>query len=209
MTSWLTPLLDHLTYPVITFLMLLESTIVPVPSELVIAPAAYHSLSSSQSLPLIILCATIGADAGASINYIVSRLLGRPLIYRFAASRLGCLCLLSPEKLNRAESYFLSHGAFATISGRLIIGIRHLISIPAGLAKMSYPRFLLYTTIGAAAWHTILAILGVVLHSIVPEEQLSATISAYSSIITLILVILVIAAIIILLLHTYKKPPSK
>ena len=145
-SSLLGGLLNNLNYGTILFLMLLESTVVPVPSELVVSPAAYHAAGGNLNVWLVILFATIGADLGASINYAAGYWLGRPIIYRFANSRLGHLCLLNQEKVEKSEHYFNDHGAVATITGRLIIGIRHLISIPAGLAKMNYWRFLLYTT---------------------------------------------------------------
>ncbi len=201
--EWFTALLDHLTYPVIAFLMMIESTVVPLPSELVLAPAAYHAANGDQNLLLIILMATLGADVGASINYFVAFFLGRPIIYAFASSRVGRLCLLSKEKLEKAENYFNRHGMVATITGRLIVGIRHLISIPAGLAKMNYWCFLLYTTIGTLIWHTILAIMGWYLHFVVPEEQLSSTIEQYSEYIKIALVVIVAALIAVLLYRYY------
>lgn len=152
--------------------MLLESTVIPVPSELVVAPAAFRAAAGELDIWLVILLATLGADCGASINYAAGYYLGRPIIYRFANSRLGHLCLLNQHKVEKSEKYFYDHGMVATITGRLLPGIRHLISIPAGLAKMHYWKFLLYTTIGAGAWNCILAALGWYLHSIVPKEQL-------------------------------------
>ena len=171
--NWITSLLSNLNYATVYFLMLLESTVVPVPSELVVAPAAYHSAAGHINIWLVILFATLGAMTGASINYLAGYYLGRPIIYKFANSRLGHLCLLNQSKVEKSEKYFDDHGMVATITGRLIPGIRHLISIPAGLAKMNYWKFLLYTTIGAGAWHAILALLGWYLHDVVPEEQLN------------------------------------
>ncbi len=172
-------LLSNLNYFTIFVLMLMESTVLPVPSELVVSPAAYHAAGGNLNVWLVILAATAGADCGATINYLAGKYLGRPVIYRFAASRWGRLCLLNEEKLKKSEAYFNDHGAVATISGRLIIGIRHLISIPAGLARMHFGRFLLYTTIGAGIWNCILAALGWYLYSIVPESHLEATIEQY------------------------------
>lgn len=177
--NWITSLLSNLNYATVYFLMLLESTVVPVPSELVVAPAAYHSAAGHINIWLVILFATLGAMTGASINYLAGYYLGRPIIYKFANSRLGHLCLLNQSKVEKSEKYFDDHGMVATITGRLIPGIRHLISIPAGLAKMNYWKFLLYTTIGAGAWHTILALLGWYLHDVVPEEQLNDKILEY------------------------------
>ena len=171
--------MSNLNYATVYFLMLLESTVVPVPSELVVAPAAYHSAAGHINIWLVILFATLGAMTGASINYLAGYYLGRPIIYKFANSRLGHLCLLNQSKVEKSEKYLDDHGMVATITGRLIPGIRHLISIPAGLAKMNYWKFLLYTTIGAGAWHAILALLGWYLHDVVPEEQLNDKILEY------------------------------
>ena len=190
----LTSLLNNLNYGTILFLMLLESTVVPVPSELVVAPAAYHAAGGNLNVWLVILFATIGADLGATINYVAARWLGRPVIYKFANSRWGHLCLLNQEKVERSEHYFNDHGMIATITGRLVIGIRHLISLPAGLARMHYGKFLLYTTIGAAAWHAILAGLGWYMHSFVPENELEATIELYGDYIKWGIVIIVLRA---------------
>lgn len=199
-------LLNNLNYGTIFFLMLLESTVVPVPSELVVSPAAYHAAGGNLNIWLVILFATIGADVGASINYAAGYWLGRPIIYRFANSRWGHLCLLNQEKVEKSERYFNDHGAVATITGRLIIGIRHLISIPAGLAKMNYWRFLLYTTIGAGVWHAILAALGWYLHSIVPEAELNDRIVEYGEYIKWGIIALVgVVALFFIVRHFWKK----
>ncbi|MBQ8463465.1 MAG: DedA family protein [Prevotella sp.] len=178
--SWISTLLGNLNYGTILLLMLLESTVIPVPSELVVAPAVYHSAAGELNVLLVVFFATIGADIGASINYFVALYVGRPVIYKFANSRWGKLCLLNEEKVKKSERYFDDHGIVATLTGRLVPGIRHLISIPAGLARMTYWKFLLYTTIGAGLWHTILAALGWYLHTIVPEDQLESTIQQYN-----------------------------
>ncbi len=203
--DWITSLLDNLSYPVIAFLMMLESTVVPVPSELVVAPAAYHAAGGELNVPLIILASTIGADIGATINYVAARWLGRPVVYRFADSRIGHFCLLNKEKLAKAEGYFNRHGGTATVTGRLIVGIRHLISIPAGLAKMNYYKFLLYTTIGATAWHAILAVLGLALHAAVPEERLAETIERYGHIITLAIVAAVAVVVVLIVVRRISR----
>ena len=193
--NFITTLLSNLNYGTILFLMLLESTVVPVPSEFVVTPAAYHAASGQLDVWLVILFATIGADLGASINYVVAYYVGRPVIYKFANSRWGKMCLLNQEKVEKSERYFDDHGIVATLTGRLIPGIRHLISIPAGLARMNYWKFLLYTTIGAGCWHAILAALGWYLHAIVPEDQLNDKIEEYAEYIKLIIVAIVVISI--------------
>ncbi|QUB64239.1 DedA family protein [Prevotella melaninogenica] len=203
--SFITSMLGHLNYGTIFILMLLESTVIPVPSELVVAPAAYHAAAGNLDIWLVILFSTLGADVGATINYLAGWYLGRPIIYKFANSKWGHLCLLNQEKVKKSERYFDEHGMVATITGRLLPGIRHLISIPAGLAKMSYWKFLLYTTIGAASWHTILALLGHYMHSFVPEDQLQEKILEYGEYIKFGLIFLVIVACLYFLVKWYVK----
>ena len=208
--NFITSLLNNLNYPTIFFLMMLGSTVVPVPSELVVSPAAYHAAGGNLNMWLVILFATLGADLGATINYVVAYYVGRPVIYRFANSRLGHLCLLNQEKVEKSEKYFDNHGKLATITGRLIPGIRHLISIPAGLAKMHYGHFLLYTTVGAGAWNIILAALGWYLHTIVPEEQLHNKILEYGDYIKYIIIaIVLVAALYFIVKKQIKKRSSK
>ena len=198
-------LLSNLNYGTILLLMLLESTVVPVPSELVVAPAAYHAAGGHLNVFLVILFATIGADLGASINYFVALYVGRPVIYRFANSKWGKMCLLNQEKVEKSERYFDDHGIVATLTGRLIPGIRHLISIPAGLARMNYWKFLLYTTIGAGVWHSVLAAMGYYLHAFVPEDQLESTIKQYNHYIVGAIIGIVGVAIVYFLVKHYCK----
>ena len=203
--SFITALLSQLNYGTIFFLMLLESTVIPVPSELVVAPAAYHAAAGNLNIWLVILFSTLGANVGATINYLAGWYLGRPIIYKFANSKWGRACLLNQEKVEKSERYFDKHGMVATITGRLLPGIRHLISIPAGLAKMNYWKFLLYTTLGAGAWHSILAFLGHYMHSFVPENQLHDKILEYGEYIKIGLIVLVIIACIYFIAKWYIR----
>ena len=203
--NWITSLLGNLNYGTIWLLMLLESTVIPVPSELVVSPAAYHAAGGNLNIWLVILFATIGADCGATINYLAGYYLGRPIIYRFANSKWGRLCMLNQEKVEKSERYFDNHGMVATITGRLLPGIRHLISIPAGLAKMNYWKFLLYTTLGAGVWNCILAILGWYLHTIVPEEQLNDKIAEYGEYIKVAIMVLVAVALVYFMIRMLIK----
>ena len=199
-------LLANLNYGTILLLMLLESTVIPVPSELVVAPAAYHAAGGHLNVLLVVLFATIGADIGASTNYFVALYVGRPVIYAFANSKWGKMCLLNQEKVEKSERYFDDHGIAATLTGRLIPGIRHLISLPAGLARMNYWKFLLYTTLGAGCWHAILAAMGWYLHAIVPEDQLEQTIEQYNHyIVAAILAIVAIAIVYFVVKHRKGK----
>ena len=149
--------LENLNYWVVTIFMAIESSFIPFPSEAVVA-------DDSMNIFLVVLFATIGADIGALVNYYLARWLGRPIIYKFANSRLGHMCLIDEEKIHHAEEYFRKHGAASTFFGRLIPAVRQLISIPAGLAGMKIGPFLLYTTLGAAIWNSILALLGYLIY---------------------------------------------
>ena len=174
--------LDHLNYWTITLLIAIESSFIPIPSEVVVPPAAYKAASGNSELNvyLVVLSATIGANIGALINYYLAYFVGRPIVYKFANSRFGHMCLIDEAKVQHAEAYFEKHGALSTFVGRLIPAVRQLISIPAGLAKMKLSTFLLYTTLGAGIWNAILAAIGYYLQSIVPEDQLMASVTKYS-----------------------------
>ena len=174
--------LDHLNYWTITLLMAIESSFIPFPSEVVVPPAAYKAASGNSDLNvyLVVLFATIGANIGALINYNLAYFVGRPIVYKFANSRFGHMCLINEEKVKHAEAYFDTHGALSTFVGRLIPAVRQLISIPAGLAKMKLSTFMLYTTLGAGIWNAIIAVIGYYLASVVPEDQLMATVTEYS-----------------------------
>lgn len=155
-------ILDNLNYWVVALFMAIESSFIPFPSEVVVPPAAWKAMdpNSGMSFILVIVFATIGADLGALVNYYLAKWVGRPIIYRFADSRIGHMCLIDRQKVGVAEEYFRKHGAASTIFGRLVPAVRQLISIPAGLAGMHVGKFLLYTTIGAGVWNTVLAAIG-------------------------------------------------
>ncbi len=157
---------ENMNYYTITLLMTIESSFIPFPSEIVIPPAAFIASKEDSQLNvyLVVLFGTIGALLGAYINYFLALFLGRPLLYKFADSKLGRMFLLSSAKIQKAEDYFQTHGKTSTFVGRLITVIRQLISIPAGLARMNLFTFSIYTFLGAGIWNIILAVLGVILH---------------------------------------------
>ncbi len=173
--------LDHLNYWTITLLMTIESSFIPFPSEIVVPPAAYNAAAGELNIYLVVLFATLGACLGALINYGLALWIGRPLVYKFADSRLGHLFLLSGDKIAQAEKYFRDHGIVSTLVGRLIPAVRQLISIPAGLARMKLPVFLAFTALGAGAWNIVLATLGYLLYRVVPKEELQPIVERYSN----------------------------
>jgi len=153
--EWLLQTLLDLGYPGIIALMALESSILPVPSELVMPPAGYWAAKGQMSFPLALLCGVVGSVIGALANYYGAQLIGRPLIQRY-----GRYVLLSEKNLLRSERFFAQHGEISTLIGRLFPVIRHVISIPAGLHRMPLPKFILYTAAGAAVWCAILTWIG-------------------------------------------------
>ena len=165
---------EHLNYYTVTALMTVESSFIPFPSEIVVPPAAYQACTAHTALyvteskwlnmALVLLFATLGALLGAIINYYLALFLGRPFIYWFVETKIGKLCMLDTDKVKKAEAYFVKNGNISTFVGRFIPGIRQLISIPAGLAKMKMAPFLLYTALGAGIWNIVLAFLGYFAH---------------------------------------------
>ncbi len=172
--------LDHLNYWTITLLMAIESSFIPFPSEIVVPPAAYKAAAGELNIYLVVLFATLGANIGALVNYYLAMWIGRPLVYKFASSRIGHMCLIDEASVLKAEKFFDDNGRISTFVGRLVPAVRQLISIPAGLARMRMSTFLLYTTLGAGLWNIILAAIGYYLESVVPQDQLMSKVAEYS-----------------------------
>ena len=207
--SWLLPLLNNLNYWTVLLLMFIEGSVIPAPSELIVPPAAYRAAAGELNIVLVVVVATIGAVLGSTANYFAAYYLGRPVVYRFANSRLGHLCLINQEKIEKAEKYFYDHGVIATLTGRLLPGIRQIISIPAGLSKMKFWKFILYTTVGAGIWNTVLAALGWYLHSFVPKEELYNKIEEYNSQIQLVVIIAIAVLAIIAVIWWQMRKRKK
>lgn len=173
---------DNAGYWLVFLFMVIESSFLPFPSEVVVPPAAYIAATSGKlDVVLVVLVATAGAVVGAMINYFLSLWLGRPIVYAFANSRFGHACLIDRAKVEKAERYFDAHGALSTFIGRLIPAVRQLISIPAGLARMNLGVFVIFTALGAGVWNCVLAGLGWWLGKTVPYEQLFPMIEKYNS----------------------------
>ena len=204
--------LDNLNYLTITLFMAIESSFIPFPSEGVGPPAASLACTEGNGMNifLVVVFATLGADIGALVNYYLARSLGRAVVYRFADSRFGHLCLLNGEKITHAEDYFRRHGVPSTFFGRLVPAVRQLISIPAGLSRMDIRKFLLYTTLGAGLWNGILALLGYLIYVSSPNLKTTKDVAdlagKYSHEIGYaILAVVVLAGIYLLVKYVLKK----
>ena len=198
--------LENLNYWVVTIFMAIESSFIPFPSEAVVPPAAWKAMADdSMNIILVVVFATIGADLGALLNYYLAKWLGRPIVYKFANSRFGHMCLINQRKVEQAEAFFDKHGAVSTLIGRMLPAIRQLISIPAGLARMNMFSFILYTCIGACLWNCILVGIGLAFHTQVSKEELISTISRYSHIIGIGIIVLLALIAIFMVYHGFKK----
>ncbi|MDE7413665.1 MAG: DedA family protein [Muribaculaceae bacterium] len=169
--------------------MVIESSFIPFPSEVIVPPAAYLACTnagagSDMNIFMVVVVATLGALGGAFINYFLSLWIGRPVVYKFADSRLGHACLIDRAKVEKAEAYFDKHGAVSTFVGRLIPAIRQLISIPAGISRMNIGTFALFTALGALVWNGILAALGYWLSLHVSPSMLFEKVEEYNSYLT-------------------------
>lgn len=153
--DWLLQTIGALGYPGIFLLMAMESSVFPVPSELVMPPAGYLAQQGKMSMTAAILCGTVGSLVGAYANYFAAQYLGRPLILKY-----GKYVFITEEKFAKVECFFLKHGEISTFVGRLLPVVRHLISLPAGLARMNHWKFSLYTLLGAWIWVTVLTFIG-------------------------------------------------
>lgn len=197
--------IENASYLFVFIFMVIESSFIPFPSEVIVPPAAYLACTSHEvDIVVILLLATAGAVAGALINYGLSIWIGRPLVYRFADSKFGHACLIDREKVDKAEAYFDRHGAISTFIGRLIPAVRQLISIPAGLSKMNLGKFVIFTALGAAVWNSILAALGWWLGTIISRDQLTAKVEHYNHYLTYAGLALAAICVGIILYNIYK-----
>ena len=178
--------IENASYMLVFWFMVIESSFLPFPSEVVVPPAAYLAVTrGDMNIFAIVVVATAGAVVGALINYGLSVWLGRPIVYAFANSRLGHACLIDQTKVENAERYFYRHGAVSTFIGRLIPAVRQLISIPAGLSRMNLGVFVTFTALGAGVWNAILAALGYWLAKTVPLSTLWENAEKYNHYLTL------------------------
>ena len=153
--SWLAELYAGLGYAEIVFLMALESSLFPVPSELVMIPAGYLAATGALNPALSVLAGTAGSVIGASANYVLGRYVGRAFLLRW-----GKYLLIDAEKYHEAEAMFLRNARLATFVGRLLPVVRHLISLPAGIFGMAWSWFIAITALGAGLWCTVLVAVG-------------------------------------------------
>ncbi len=201
--------MENAGYWLVFLFMVIESSFLPFPSEVVVPPAAFLAAQSARQLTyqgttiaipdmnvfLIVLVATAGAIVGALINYYLAVWVGRPIVYAFANSKFGHACLIDQEKVEKAERYFDDHGAASTFIGRLIPAVRQLISIPAGLARMNVVKFVIFTGLGAMVWDCVLASLGYWLGKTIDISQLYAKVEEYNGYLTIAGIALLVCCI--------------
>ncbi len=194
--------MDNINYPMIVFLMTLESTFIPVPSELVVPPAAWKAAQGELNIFLVVLFSTIGCVLGALINYFLAKTLGRKIIYSLVETKIAHMLFINRHSMEKSENFFIKYGKSSTFIGRLVPGVRHLISIPAGVAQMNLRDFIFYTFIGSAIWNGILAALGYFLYV---EQELLKKYYRDISIAALVIFIVFLVYIVFKLIKSRKK----
>lgn len=201
---------DNATYIFVFVFMVIESSFIPFPSEVIVPPAAYIACQTAKYNPndldiyLVVVFATLGAIVGALVNYFLSLWIGRPIVYKFANSKFGHACLLDQGKVEHAEAYFNKNGAISTFIGRLIPAVRQLVSIPAGLARMNIWKFILYTGLGAMIWNIILAALGWWLSTWVTLDTLFIKVEEYNTYLTYGGLAIAVLCILFIIRNIYK-----
>ena len=211
-------IVTNMSYFYVFLFMVIESSFIPFPSEIIVPPAAYLACQTTRSLTFhgqtiaipdinilaVVLVATAGAIVGALINYGLSLWIGRPIVYRFADSRVGHACLIDRAKVDKAEKYFDSHGAISTFIGRLIPAVRQLISIPAGLSKMNIWMFIIFTGLGAMVWNAVLALLGWFLAKSVSIDSLFESVEKYNSYLSIAGLVLLLLCVMFIAWNAFK-----
>lgn len=205
--------LENLNYFTITLFMAIESSFIPFPSEVVVPPAAWLACQQGEmNIYLVVFFSTVGACIGALINYYLALTLGRAVVYKFADSRLGHLCLLNGEKVAHSEDYFRRHGVASTFFGRLVPAVRQLISIPAGLSRMDLKKFCIFTALGAGLWNGVLAFIGYAIARMRPDlktaQDVSDEAAKYSHEIGYGILALVLLVIVAFVVKRYMKKRS-
>lgn len=158
--SYFLELSSSLGYLGVFLLMVIESSFIPFPSEIVVPPAAYLAARGEMNVYIVVLAGVAGSLVGALVNYFLAMYLGRPLVYNLVSKKWARVFLLSRSKVERAEKYFLEYGSLSTFLGRLVPAVRQLISLPAGFVRMDFGKFVFFTSLGAGLWVAILAALG-------------------------------------------------
>lgn len=204
---------ENANYMFVFVFMVIESSFIPFPSEVVVPPAAYLACSNAgagagMNVFMVVLVATLGAMVGAFINYYLALWIGRPVVYAFADSKFGHMLLINREKVRKAEDYFDKHGAISTFVGRLIPAIRQLISIPAGIARMNIFQFAIFTFLGALLWNSVLGALGFWLSTTVSPDQLFDKVEQYNNYLTWGGYALAGICVIVILINAFKKPKN-
>ena len=211
-------IVTNMSYFYVFLFMVIESSFIPFPSEIIVPPAAYLACQTTRRLTFhgqtiaipdinifaVVLVATAGAIVGALINYGLSLWIGRPIVYRFADSRVGHACLIDRAKVDKAEKYFDSHGAISTFIGRLIPAVRQLISIPAGLSKMNIWMFIIFTGLGAMVWNAVLALLGWFLAKSVSIDSLFESVEKYNSYLSIAGLVLLLLCVMFIAWNAFK-----
>jgi len=183
--QYLVDTIGSMGYLGIFLLMFLESTFFPFPSEIIMIPAGYLAYQGEMNLYIIVLVGILGSVLGALLNYYLAMYLGRKIILKY-----GKYFFIKEETLDKLDTFFTKHGEISTFTGRLIPGIRQLISLPAGLARMNIVKFSFFTALGAGIWVVVLVAIGYLVGSnqeLISEYMKSATLITLASVVLIVI----------------------
>ncbi|MCF7835660.1 MAG: DedA family protein [Candidatus Marinimicrobia bacterium] len=201
--SWIVGFIADIGYLGVMFLMMIESSFIPFPSEVIIPPAAFLAQQGQMNIILVVLAGLAGCLLGALLNYYLALTLGRKIIYALANKKFTSFLLINSKKVEKTEEYFLKYGNLSTFVGRLVPAVRQLISIPAGFSRMNLSSFIFYTSLGSGIWVIILAVLGYSFGS--NQEKLEQ----YYGEISLVFVILAVLLVVGLVFKSKIKSKNK
>lgn len=207
MQDWITGLMNSFGYLGVGLLIFLENIFPPIPSEIILPFGGFMTTQSNLQVPLVVVAATVGSVAGALVLYAVGSILNEERLERWLNGRIGKILRFKPDDVHKARVWFLKKGSISVLLCRCVPIVRSLISIPAGMAKMKLPKFILFTTIGSAVWNTVLVSLGALMGE--SWDKIADYVGAYSHVVVWLIVLAVVVLLAVWLVRRHLKHKKK